>query len=74
MGDFTSGHITSEEAAEIVHDLGKSLASDDITLYNGVSYRHIMVWHARPHGYDPHATPRHQRQAGRRAPAKRSRR
>ena len=48
MGDFTAGHITSEEAAEIVHDLGKSLANDDITLYNGVSYRHIMVWHGGP--------------------------
>lgn len=48
MGDFTAGHISSEEAAEIVRDLSKGLADADITLYNGVSYRHIMVWHGGP--------------------------
>ena len=41
-------HISSEEAADIVRDLGKTLAGPDITLYNGVSYRHIMVWHGGP--------------------------
>src|ERR1700680_195085 len=44
MNDFTSGHITSEEAAQIVADLRKELAGNGIEFFNGVSYRHLMVW------------------------------
>jgi 2,3-bisphosphoglycerate-independent phosphoglycerate mutase len=48
MGDFTAGHISSEEASAIVHDVGKNLGSDEFEFHNGVSYRHIMVWHRGP--------------------------
>jgi len=44
MNDFTSGHITSEEAAQIVSDLRQHLAGDGIEFFNGVSYRHLVVW------------------------------
>jgi 2,3-bisphosphoglycerate-independent phosphoglycerate mutase len=44
MNDFTAGHITSEEAAQIVTDLSRELAGDGIEFFNGVSYRHLMVW------------------------------
>ncbi len=44
MNDFTSGHITSEEAARIVDDIRRELAGDGIEFFNGVSYRHLMVW------------------------------
>ncbi len=44
MNDFTSGHITSEEAARIVADLREELARDGIEFFNGVSYRHLMMW------------------------------
>jgi 2,3-bisphosphoglycerate-independent phosphoglycerate mutase len=44
MDDFTSGHITSEEAGRIVDDLRRDLAGDGIEFFNGVSYRHLMVW------------------------------
>jgi 2,3-bisphosphoglycerate-independent phosphoglycerate mutase len=44
MNDFTSGHITSEEAAEIVDDIRRELAGDGIEFFKGVSYRHLMVW------------------------------
>ena len=44
MHDFTSGHISSEEAAEIVADIRSALAGDGIEFFNGVSYRHLMVW------------------------------
>ena len=44
MDDFTSGHITSEEAGRIVDDLRRELAGDDLEFFNGVSYRHLMVW------------------------------
>ena len=48
MDDFTSGHITTEEAAAIVADLRRELAGDGIEFINGVSYRHLMVWHGGP--------------------------
>jgi 2,3-bisphosphoglycerate-independent phosphoglycerate mutase len=44
MNDFTSGHIASEEAAEIVDDIRRELAGDGIEFFKGVSYRHLMVW------------------------------
>lgn len=44
MEDFTSGHITTEEATEIIHDLHKELGGDGIDFFPGVSYRHLMVW------------------------------
>ncbi|HZP46405.1 MAG TPA: cofactor-independent phosphoglycerate mutase [Candidatus Binataceae bacterium] len=44
MDDFTSGHITSAESAQIVSDLQRRLSSDEIQFFNGVSYRHLMVW------------------------------
>ncbi len=44
MNDFTSGHITTEEAARIVDDFRREMAGDGIEFFNGVSYRHLMVW------------------------------
>jgi 2,3-bisphosphoglycerate-independent phosphoglycerate mutase len=48
MNDFTSGHITSEEAARIVADFCDQLARDGIEFFNGVSYRHLMLWRGGP--------------------------
>ena len=45
MVDFSSGHITSVEAAEVIHAINAELSEDDISFYPGVSYRHLMVWH-----------------------------
>ncbi|MBI2360097.1 MAG: cofactor-independent phosphoglycerate mutase [Deltaproteobacteria bacterium] len=44
MEDFTAGHISSAEAAEIVHDLNRKLGGNGIEFHPGVSYRHLMVW------------------------------
>jgi len=44
MLDFTSGHINSDEAKEIVYDLHKELGSEDFAFYPGVSYRHLLLW------------------------------
>jgi len=43
MEDFSAGHITNEEAREVIIDLNKELATDEIRFYAGVSYRHLMV-------------------------------
>ncbi|MFZ6006797.1 MAG: cofactor-independent phosphoglycerate mutase [Nitrospirota bacterium] len=44
MDDYSSGHITTEEARELIKDVKAGLESEDITFYPGVSYRHLMVW------------------------------
>jgi 2,3-bisphosphoglycerate-independent phosphoglycerate mutase len=44
MEDFTSGHISTEEAREIIRDVGSALGGDGIEFFPGVSYRHLMVW------------------------------
>jgi 2,3-bisphosphoglycerate-independent phosphoglycerate mutase len=44
MEDFTSGHISTEEAGEIIRDLERDLGGDGIEFFPGVSYRHLMVW------------------------------
>jgi 2,3-bisphosphoglycerate-independent phosphoglycerate mutase len=43
MEDFAAGHITNEEAKEIILDLDKEIGSKEIRFYPGVSYRHLMV-------------------------------
>ncbi len=44
MEDYSSGHITTEEATELILDLKKELEEDNIKLHPGVSYRHLLVW------------------------------
>lgn len=44
MDDYSSGHITTPEATELIHALKTELESGNIKFYPGVSYRHLMVW------------------------------
>ena len=44
MEDYSGGHITTEEAAELIKAVDGELGSNQITFYRGISYRHIMVW------------------------------
>jgi len=44
MEDYSAGHITTEEARELIQELDGKLGSDTIRFYPGVSYRHLMVW------------------------------
>ena len=41
MWDYSSGHISTEEAKELIAALNKSLGSDTVHFYPGVSYRHL---------------------------------
>jgi len=43
MEDFSAGHITDEEARQVIIDLNKEMATNEIRFYAGVSYRHLMV-------------------------------
>jgi 2,3-bisphosphoglycerate-independent phosphoglycerate mutase len=42
--DYSSGHISTEEATELIQVLDKKLGSRRFKFYPGVSYRHIMSW------------------------------
>lgn len=44
MVDFSADHISSEEAAELIHAINGELGVEGIAFYPGVSYRHLMVW------------------------------
>ncbi|MBI5599547.1 MAG: cofactor-independent phosphoglycerate mutase [Deltaproteobacteria bacterium] len=45
MEDYSSGHITTEEASEIIKTLDKEFKSQEgFRFYPGKSYRHLMVW------------------------------
>ncbi len=46
MEDYSSGHITTEEARELVNYINKEIRIEKISFYPGISYRHIMVWTA----------------------------
>jgi len=41
--NHSAGHIGNEEAHEIIGDLKREFDSPEITLYPGVSYRHLLV-------------------------------
>ncbi|HUS87119.1 MAG TPA: cofactor-independent phosphoglycerate mutase [Bacteroidales bacterium] len=43
LKNHSAGHISSEEAFELITDLSHQLSSEQMQLYPGVSYRHLMV-------------------------------
>ncbi|GAI10202.1 unnamed protein product [marine sediment metagenome] len=40
MWDYSSGHISTNEGQQLIEALNKSLGSDKVHFYSGVSYRH----------------------------------
>lgn len=44
MGDYSGGHISTEEANALVGSLNEQMGSQEITFFPGVGYRHIMIW------------------------------
>lgn len=57
MDDFTAGHISTDEARQIIADLGNAIGSERFLFYPGVSYRHLLVWKGGE--VDISATPPH---------------
>ena len=43
MVDYSAGHISSEEAEELIDALNESLGSDGLRFHAGKSYRHLLV-------------------------------
>jgi 2,3-bisphosphoglycerate-independent phosphoglycerate mutase len=60
MDDFTSGHISSSEAREIITDLNRHLGGPSLQFFPGVGYRHLLVWRnaaGSPQTTAPHDIP-----------------
>jgi 2,3-bisphosphoglycerate-independent phosphoglycerate mutase len=55
--NHSGGHISTEEATELIHYLQQELGNDDIRFYPGISYRHLL----KLRGADKrvHCTPPH---------------
>jgi len=47
MWDYSAGHISTEEAEQLIGALNQSLGDDNIYFYPGVSYRHICKLRGR---------------------------
>ncbi|MEE9305143.1 MAG: cofactor-independent phosphoglycerate mutase, partial [bacterium] len=45
MEDYSAGHISSEEAKELIATLAREIGDKVFRFYPGVSYRHLLVWH-----------------------------
>lgn len=44
MKDYSSGHISTDEASQLIRDLNGVLGGGEFSFYPGVSYRHLMIW------------------------------
>jgi 2,3-bisphosphoglycerate-independent phosphoglycerate mutase len=47
LEDYSAGHISEPEAAEIVDFLAAKLGTAEVEIRKGVSYRHILYLHGR---------------------------
>lgn len=43
MEDYSAGHISTEDAAELLASLDQELGRDGLRFHTGVSYRHLLV-------------------------------
>jgi 2,3-bisphosphoglycerate-independent phosphoglycerate mutase len=59
MNDYSGGHITSEEAAEIVTTLNEKLGTDDVIFYPGVGFRQILMFKGHEDTLKAICTPPH---------------
>jgi 2,3-bisphosphoglycerate-independent phosphoglycerate mutase len=48
LSDFTAGHITSEEGAQLIAALREKVGRPGVEFYPGVSYRNLMIYRGRP--------------------------
>lgn len=47
MADFTAGHISSDEGAQLVQALNDELGGPEVAFHGGVGYRHLTIVTAR---------------------------
>ncbi len=50
MHDYSAGHITTEEAHQLLKDFAPHVPPRSFDLIPGVSYRHVLIWKGGPEG------------------------
>ena len=53
--DYSAGHISTGEGVGLIELIAPALTRDDIVLYPGMAYRHILVYRGGPDGVTTHA-------------------
>ncbi|MFC2071186.1 cofactor-independent phosphoglycerate mutase [Chloroflexota bacterium] len=59
MWDYSSGHISTDEAQQLISALNESLGNDQVHFYPGVGYRHICKLRGREDTLSAICTPPH---------------
>ncbi len=59
MEDYSAGHISTEEGAELIAQLNQDLKIDGVTLFPGVGYRHLCLMENAGTGI-PECSPPHE--------------
>jgi len=59
MRDYSAGHISTDEAQQLINALNKSLGSDSVHFYPGLSYRNIVKIRGREDTLLATCTPPH---------------
>jgi len=59
MSDYSSGHISTNEAQQLIGALNESLGSDKVHFYPGISYRHLCKLKGREDTLLAACTPPH---------------
>lgn len=44
MADYSAGHISTEEATELIAACEKELGREGLRFHTGISYRHLLLW------------------------------
>ncbi len=50
MHDYSAGHISTEEAHQLLKDFAPHVPPRSFDLIPGVSYRHVLIWKGGPEG------------------------
>jgi 2,3-bisphosphoglycerate-independent phosphoglycerate mutase len=58
MIDYSAGHITTDEAAELIAAIQQACGTDRLTFHPGISYRHLLI-HRGPVPDSLHTVPPH---------------
>lgn len=64
IADYSAGHISTEEAGELIRSVDEHLGSESIKFYPGISYRHLLVL-SDGRGEGAECTPPHDQVGGR---------
>jgi len=48
MTDYSAGHISTEDAHQLINSIQSELGRDGLAFHGGVSYRHLIIWRNGP--------------------------